>query len=345
MMRTTCLINNFNYGRFLTEAVESAFCQTVDFDEVIVVDDGSTDNSRRILSRLEALEPRLKVIAQENAGQLSTFNAGAKAATGELVFFLDADDTYQPDYLERILGVYAERPEVDFVFCGREVFGTQNRIDLPYPTDQDFGYSVAGVTLGHHWIGAPTSCISMRRQILDRLLPADDLLAAWTICADLCMVYGASLARARKYYVAQPLVRYRAHPGNRYFGRRCNRASQYHQRLNLAHLIEYYVKRFGFHRGDLAELLRSEFRTIPQPSRLQFREYINTTLRLNESLGWKFRQLVAMAIHYGATRKGRGSTVPVARPATEPVAPRPLPKLRPAGAQAAFHETPVVAAK
>lgn len=344
-MRTSCLINNYNYGRFLPEALDSALSQSVPFDEIIVVDDGSTDHSRRILKRYEAEEPRITVVTQPNSGQLSTFNTGYKLATGNIIFFLDADDTYAPNYLERTMRVYAARPDIDFAFCGREVFGTQSWIDMPYTQDMDFGYSVAGVALGQHWIGGPTSCISMRRQILDRLLPAHDLENSWTICADLCLVYGASLARARKYFVAEPLVRYRAHPDNRYFGKQGTRISQYNQRLSLMQLNDHYMDRFGYHRDDLAQLLRSEFRTIPRPTKLQLREYTRTTFRQHQSLAWKLRQFSAYVMHFASTRKRAAALAPEVVAPAKVVRHMMVPEEKQQAAKKRLREAPVFAAK
>ena len=99
-MRLSCLINNYNYGRFVAEAVESALSQSTPFDEVIVVDDGSNDHSLAVLASLEQRYPRLKVVRKSNGGQLSAFSAGLAASTGDVLYFLDADDLYEPDYVD-----------------------------------------------------------------------------------------------------------------------------------------------------------------------------------------------------------------------------------------------------
>ena len=83
-MKTTCLINSFNYVRYLPEAIDSALKQTQPFDEVIVVDDGSTDGSRELLFSRYALLPQVQIVAKANGGQLSCFNAGFRRATGTL---------------------------------------------------------------------------------------------------------------------------------------------------------------------------------------------------------------------------------------------------------------------
>jgi glycosyltransferase involved in cell wall biosynthesis len=107
------VIPNFNYAGFVATAIESALAQTWPEIEVIVVDDGSTDDSRRVIERYAG---RVRTIFKSNGGQTSTNNVGYLAARGEVVFFLDADDGLRPDAVERVLA--AMRPEVAAVqFC------------------------------------------------------------------------------------------------------------------------------------------------------------------------------------------------------------------------------------
>src|SRR5437764_1069566 len=89
MPDVSVIINNYNYGRFLAEAIESALSQTLPATEVIVVDDGSTDNSPEVIGRYEG---RIRSIMKSNGGQASALNAGFGASSGDVVIFLDADD-------------------------------------------------------------------------------------------------------------------------------------------------------------------------------------------------------------------------------------------------------------
>jgi glycosyltransferase involved in cell wall biosynthesis len=92
-MRVSVIINNYNYERFLARAVESALRQTHPDVEVIVVDDGSRDGSLSVLQRYGAA---ILLVAKDNGGQGSAYNAGFERASGELVIFLDADDWLYP---------------------------------------------------------------------------------------------------------------------------------------------------------------------------------------------------------------------------------------------------------
>jgi glycosyltransferase involved in cell wall biosynthesis len=102
------LINNYNYGKFLAEAIDSALAQTYPYCETIVVDDGSIDNSREIISSYgESIIPILK----ENGGQASAFNTGFAASQGEIICLLDADDLFLPDKVESIVAALQTHPD------------------------------------------------------------------------------------------------------------------------------------------------------------------------------------------------------------------------------------------
>lgn len=99
------IIDNYNYGRFLREAIDSALGQTYSRIEVIVVDDGSTDDSREIIASYGA---RVIPLLKENGGQASAFNRGFALSRGEIVCFLDADDTLLPTAIEQAVALFAE---------------------------------------------------------------------------------------------------------------------------------------------------------------------------------------------------------------------------------------------
>src|SRR5688500_16079689 len=113
--QVSVVIPNYNYGRFLREAVDSVLNQTVPPHEVIVVDDGSTDDSWEIL---ESYGERVLTIRQQNQGVGAARNSGAKPATEEFLAFLDSDDYWAPKKLEKQLARFAGDGQVGVVHCG-----------------------------------------------------------------------------------------------------------------------------------------------------------------------------------------------------------------------------------
>lgn len=107
------LINNYNYETYVSQAIESALNQTYDRVEVVVVDDGSKDNSRRVI---EHYGDRIVAVFKPNGGQGSAFNAGFAASQGDLICFLDADDYCFPEKASQIVEAFENAPELGWVF-------------------------------------------------------------------------------------------------------------------------------------------------------------------------------------------------------------------------------------
>src|ERR1700690_294673 len=99
------IINNYNYARFLSTAIDSALSQSYRSIEVIVVDDGSTDNSRDIIS---AYGDRVIAVLKGNGGQASAFNAGVSASHGDIICFLDADDLFYRWKVSRVVEAFCK---------------------------------------------------------------------------------------------------------------------------------------------------------------------------------------------------------------------------------------------
>ena len=118
------VITNYNYGRYVREAIESALAQTHSAIQVIVVDDGSTDESRSII---EAYGERVIPVLKENGGQASAFNAGFRLASGGAIIFLDADDTLNGDTAAKVAKEFAARPELAKVHYRLELMDRNGR--------------------------------------------------------------------------------------------------------------------------------------------------------------------------------------------------------------------------
>lgn len=103
------IIPTYNYGRFVTEAVDSVLAQTCQDLEVIVLDDGSTDDTSE---RLAPYNDRVRYIRQTNQGPSATRNNAIEVSRGEFIAFLDADDVWHPQKLEAQLAYVSRHPEV-----------------------------------------------------------------------------------------------------------------------------------------------------------------------------------------------------------------------------------------
>ncbi len=214
----TALICNYNYGRFLTQAIDSALAQTWQNLEVIVVDDGSTDESREILGKYKG---RIRTILKENGGQASAFNAGIAAAQGEIICFLDSDDFWRPDKIETVVAMY--RHAKWGLVCHRLIEFDDSlydpNLDQPPVGNLKAGYTHAGNALeysiehGYAWVFQPTSAMSIPTEIARLLAPLPE--RNWRICADSPLAIGAA-CHAPAGVIDKTLGYYRYHGKNRY---------------------------------------------------------------------------------------------------------------------------------
>ena len=111
----TVLIDTYNYGHFIEEAIETVLAQDFPAEEreILVVDDGSTDDTQE---RLRKFGDSIIYLKKQNGGQASAFNFGLEQARGEIVAFLDADDYWLPGKLRRIAEEFAKHPDAGMVY-------------------------------------------------------------------------------------------------------------------------------------------------------------------------------------------------------------------------------------
>jgi glycosyltransferase involved in cell wall biosynthesis len=122
--RISVVIRCHNYGRFLAEAVASLLGQTRPPDEIVIVDDGSTDETAAVVGGLDVGAIHLVSIRRSPAhGPAASFNDGVRASTGDLVVALDADDRFSPTYLEVMEKALTDDPGLGFAYAGDRSFG------------------------------------------------------------------------------------------------------------------------------------------------------------------------------------------------------------------------------
>lgn len=253
------IINNYNYGSFLREAIDSALNQTYSPTEVIVVDDGSTDISREIIS---SYGNRIISVLKNNGGQASSLNQGFEVSQGKIIFFLDSDDMFKQDKIEKIVSLMSKENLVDTATIFHNSFEAidsqgclvEKKVDIPsdifrvkgsksiHPdlklffkisaTDSFFNGELSKVCTSEQvyqfasryryipYVGMPTSSISVSRSMGKKLFPLPT--SDPKISADDLIVKAASLIGS-VYSINLILTQYRLHGNNGWYGQKSTR--------------------------------------------------------------------------------------------------------------------------
>lgn len=163
------IIDNYNYGRFLKQAIDSVLAQTYKNWELIVVDDGSTDESRSVI---QSYGDRLIAVFQSNAGQGDAFNNGIAHSQGQIICFLDADDYFQEDKLAKVVASFQEHPhwvQISHYWLQVDSEGTPLRRSSTNTLSQG---DVRNLLLKRgKYKSALTSALAYRREALLKVLP------------------------------------------------------------------------------------------------------------------------------------------------------------------------------
>jgi len=164
------IINNYNYDRFLDEAIASALSQTYLQTKVIVVDDGSTDRSREIIA---SYGDRIIPVFKENGGQASAFNAGFSASQGEIIIFLDSDDVLLPNIVQQVVEAFQQSDIVKVQYQLQVIDGDSKKTEKIIPESR---YMPSGNMRSHiikfHSYGCPpTSGNAFSAAALRRIFP------------------------------------------------------------------------------------------------------------------------------------------------------------------------------
>ncbi len=208
----SALIDNFNYGRYLGAAIESALAQSYPVHEVVVCDDGSTDDSCRVAERYAARDSRVRLLQQPNQGPGAAFNTAFAASTGEIVCLLDSDDVWGPRKVARVVELFSSLPEAGWV---RHRMRCTDQALRPLPM------SVPAFR-GSRWLEGDryahlektltftTSAVSLRRDLAERVFPIPQAL--FRLGPDLYLDYMCGVLGAAGYSLDRELGLYRRHP-------------------------------------------------------------------------------------------------------------------------------------
>ncbi len=176
--RVSILVNNYNYGEFVRVAVESAVAQTHPPVDIIVVDDGSRDDSLEVLRTFDA---RVTVVAKDNGGQGSAYNVGFARSCGDIVIFLDADDWLYPDAVAKIVAAW--RPGVAKIqFPLTLVDRTGKSLQRQVPRSMSDGGALKLLKEFGTYNSPPGSGNAYAAAFLREVLPLDE--RRWRIAAD-----------------------------------------------------------------------------------------------------------------------------------------------------------------
>jgi len=208
----TVLVDTYNYGQFIEEAIDSVLAQDFPREEMelLVVDDGSTDDTA---DRVRKYGNRIKFFCKTNGGQASTLNFGIARSRGEIVVFLDGDDYWLPGKLRRVAAEFEKHPEAGMVY--HNFFYRRDGSPEQLPDDRLAGVSGflpdnRKTLLGYDLY--PTATLAFRRGVLQRLLPIPQSLVVQADAhLSACVVFVAPIV-----YIDQPLTVYRVHADNRW---------------------------------------------------------------------------------------------------------------------------------
>ena len=194
----------YNQAHFLPDAIESVLAQTHPHHEVVVIDDGSTDNTREVAGRY----PGVRCVRQRNSGLVAARNTGIRRSNGDYPVFLDADDRLLPDALEVGLQDMGAHPECAFVSGHYRHIGVDGR-PLPTPELRCVAEDHYGALLRTNYIGMPATAL-YRREVFEHVTGFESSLRA-------CEDYDLNLRITRRFPVhchEHVVAEYRKHGSN-----------------------------------------------------------------------------------------------------------------------------------
>jgi glycosyltransferase involved in cell wall biosynthesis len=207
------IINNYNYGYFLHEAIDSALNQTYSHSEVIVVDDGSTDDSREIIA---SYGNRIISILKDNGGQASAFNTGFAASQGDIICFLDSDDIFMPEKVAVIVDVFRCRQSIDWCFHSLSWFDNNTKTFIKqiheYPSSE-WDYRANSKTGKLPYIPTATSGLCFTRSFLENILPMPEAIGVTLSDNYLKLI---TVALSKGFFMNKKLAVQKIHNNNAY---------------------------------------------------------------------------------------------------------------------------------
>jgi glycosyltransferase involved in cell wall biosynthesis len=254
--RITVIINNYNYGQFLKQAIDSVLNQSYPAHEIILVDDGSTDNSLEVAL---SYGDKIKFIPQQNNGQASTFNTGYNAATGDWIWFLDSDDMLTYDALEEVSKeVRKGVSKIHGKLIMTDINGHQLGKTAPVMPLSD-GNVIHELEENGIYTWPPTSGNVFPREMLQTCMPIPE--DKFRLCVDLYLCNHAAM-KGNIVAVKKPVGYYRIHGSNNFSGFRLESKRLKNQALNIIATVDLLKILFGNKKDFKFPFTRWNFETL-----------------------------------------------------------------------------------
>lgn len=161
------IIPAYNAGRFISETIDSVINQTYKDWELIIINDGSTDSTLNIIETYSKKDTRISFVTKTNSGVSDTRNSGIDKAKGEFIAFLDADDVWLPENLQKKIDCLKSNSDVDFVFCNMLQADQNLQNQAPAPIGKDENIFEDLLLWNGEVIPGPCSNLVVRKKCLD----------------------------------------------------------------------------------------------------------------------------------------------------------------------------------
>lgn len=285
-MLASILINNYNYSQYLDYSISSVLNQTYKNIEIILYDDGSSDDSLQIANKYSN---NVFIISNKNYGkypsynQANAINKAFEVSTGEIIFLLDSDDAFYPEKIERIIGVYKDKPEVILVQHEFDEINSNNqKIKNKKPRIKKVQIKKY-VKKTHNLTGlfSQTSALSFRRSYLEQIVPLkeDNYRYLWP---DVRLTR-QSIFYGETHTIHESLGEYRIHGSND----SSKLKNKTHYTELITQMYEYFNKISLAHNGFLIDLNKS----IVKPEYNILKKFY-IVLTCKETIKYKFFYLI-----------------------------------------------------
>jgi glycosyltransferase involved in cell wall biosynthesis len=165
MTEISVIIPVYNSSEYILEALDSVFAQSFKDFEVIVVDDGSTDDTRQ---KIQNYSHKIRYFYQENGGPSKARNLGIRESTGKYIAFLDADDVWLPSKLEKQIAEFKKNPDLGMVITENSLFDERG---VYRATVGKSNYLMQGDLVTNIFLrsGVVTPTVMVRREVFDKI--------------------------------------------------------------------------------------------------------------------------------------------------------------------------------